>query len=89
MSNEHLSTEEIRHPAKESKIIKSVAPAQYGHLHVTFDDDTMDIVRREEHQGAELKAGDYWPPIPTQSGQEATKSATDEAHTPSVAATAK
>lgn len=61
MANEHLTTEEMLHPVGRSKKIKAVSPAHYGHVHLTFEDDTMDVIRREELQGEPLKAGEFWP----------------------------
>lgn len=64
MANEHILTEADRHPVQPSKKIAKVAPAHMGHVHLTFEDGSMDVVRREEHKGHEFKVGDYWPEVP-------------------------
>lgn len=64
MPNEHLSTEAERHPLQVSKKIAKVSQAHYGHVHVEFEDGSMDVIRREELKGAKIQAGMYWPPLP-------------------------
>jgi hypothetical protein len=61
-ANKHLSSEEKRHPLHESREIAKVAPMHYGHMHLTFTDGSMDVIRREELHGRTLKAGEFWPP---------------------------
>lgn len=63
MTNEHLSTEAERHPLQVSKKIAKVTQAHYGHVHVEFEDGSMDVIRREELKGAKIEAGMYWPPL--------------------------
>lgn len=64
MPNEHLSTEAERHPLQASKKIAKVTQAHYGHVHLEFEDGSMDVIRREELKGAKIQAGMYWPPLP-------------------------
>lgn len=64
MPNEHLSTEAERHPLQVSKKIAKVTQAHYGHVHVEFEDGSMDVIRREELKGAKIQAGEYWPTLP-------------------------
>jgi hypothetical protein len=64
MANEHISTDAHRHPKLAPKRIKHIRPSIYGHIHLTFEDDSMDVIRREELEGAVLSVGDYWPPRP-------------------------
>jgi hypothetical protein len=60
---EQISTEESRHPQLKPKLVKSVAPARFGHVHLTFTDGSMDVVRREEIATLGMpKTGKLWPP---------------------------
>lgn len=47
------------------KRIRKVQRAGFhGHLHVDFEDGTMRVLQKTEHEHLDLKPGDYFPPLP-------------------------
>lgn len=44
------------------KKITKVSPGMHGHLHLEFEDGSMQVIHRGAHEEHALQAGDYWPP---------------------------
>lgn len=54
----HVGDKEI--PKRISKVQRA---GFHGHLHVDFEDGTMRVLQKSEHEHLDLKPGDYFPPV--------------------------